>query len=637
MIEKQYTQSQRDAIYWNEGPVIVLAGPDSGKTAVLTERIIRLLRQTEGESFRILALTFTNKAATEMSERISTGIDNQEKRLFIGTFHSFCSEVLRNHGSYVKLRSDFDIYSSNEDLKAVADEVKKEYCKLHPNEDINELKLLNAIQYFEKKLCLTEEDVDAVMPKTNYQKVFKWVYFRYMEKLLELNALDFDMMILLTYKLFKEFPNVARVYRSMYRYIHIDEFQDTNLGQYTLVKTLCGQKNRNLFIVADDDQVIYGWNGASHERLAEFRKDFGADLIQLYQNFRCPAEVVGLANKLIANNSGRTENKKPLEAMKVMEDTESQHIFTKKYDDFEDEVLGIVSLILQIKEQYPKESICVLARTNRLLEKVFHSAVSKGIDCVKSKRKDEFEMPYVLLIYDMLKLANHRNDEKALIQLLALVETVTGKSIDSESVILQAGVEDGDLLKALCDHLNGVFDDKSFEKSISLNLCEGKNFLAFIKDAFSWSDRHINEIGEQEIKEQLYSEYLAEKDVWLEFERNLRYIYNLEEMTISTYMQEFSMISKEREPNDNCVQFLTIHASKGKEFDNVILIGMVNDELPSFQSLKKGMDSIELEEERRNCFVAITRTRKRLFMTYSDRYFGWKKDMSRFLTEMFQE
>lgn len=636
MIDKRYTESQNQAISWNEGPVIILAGPGSGKTAVLTERIIRLLKEHENESFRILALTFTNKAATEMSERIAVGVDNQDRRLFIGTFHSFCSEVLRNHGSYVNLKSDFDIYNSKEDLNAVVDEIKNEYCELHSEENIDDLKLLNAIQYFEKKLCITEEDMDAVMPRTRYQEVFKWVYFRYMERMIDLNVLDFDMLILLTYKLFKKFPNITRIYRSMYKYICIDEFQDTNLGQYLLIKTLCGSRNHNLFIVADDDQVIYGWNGASHERLNEFRKDFHADLIQLYQNFRCPEEVVKIANKLIVYNSGRTANKKPLVAMKMTEDVGKQHIFVKHYNDFEDEVMGIVDLIWEIKQKYPEESICVLARTNRLLDKAFTVATDKGIHCVKSKRKDEFETPYVLLVYDMLKLANHRSDDKTLTQTLTLIETVTGKSINHEEIVLKAGVEDGDLLKSLCEYLAGVFCDEAFEKSILLNLCEGKSFLTFVDDAFSWIEKQINTTNNQEIKEQLYSEYIAERQVWKDFQRNLGYNYNLDEITISTYMQEFSMVPKEGEPQEDCVQFLTIHASKGKEFDNVVLIGMVNDELPSFQSLKKGMNSVELEEERRNCFVAITRSKKRLFMTYSDVYFGWNKKISTFLVEMFQ-
>ncbi|MCD7835598.1 MAG: ATP-dependent helicase [Lachnospiraceae bacterium] len=637
MSEIQYTDSQMQAINWNDGSVIVLAGPGSGKTAVLTERIIRLLKESETDSFRILALTFTNKAATEMGERITAGIDHQNQRLFIGTFHSFCSDVLRNHGSYVGLKPDFDIYSSSDDLKAVINEVKMEYCKQFSDENIEGLNLLNAIQYFEKKLCLTEKEVDDAMPKTRYQDVFKWTYFKYLEKLLALNALDFDMLILLTYKLFKEYPNIARIYRNMYRYINVDEFQDTNYGQYTLLKTLCGQKNHNLFIVADDDQVIYGWNGASYERLSEFRKDFNAGLIQLYQNFRCPEKIVALANHLIAHNSGRTANKKPLEAMKKSENVGTHNVCIKEFGSFDDEVYGVTETIIKMKEKYPNDSICVLTRTNRLLDKAYNLSVEKGIDCAKSKRKDEFETPYVLFIYDMLKLANHRNDDKTLVQLLTLVEVITGRSISHEEVILQAEVEDGDLLKSFCSRINGIFDDEMFERSIMLNLCEGKDFLAFIDDAFCWSEANIEKIENTEMKEQTTAEYKAERNVWKEIQNGLWYNYSRQEITISTFMQEFSMVSKEGEPSKDCVQFLTIHASKGKEFDNVFLIGMVDDELPSFQSLKHGDNSAELEEERRNCFVAITRSKKRLFMTYSKQYFNWTKKPSRFLKEMFQD
>ncbi|MCC8150413.1 MAG: ATP-dependent helicase, partial [Lachnospiraceae bacterium] len=550
---------------------------------------------------------------------------------------SFCSDALRNHGSYVGLRSEFDIYSSSDDLKAVATDVKTEYSRLYPDENIDGLNLLNAIQYFEKKLCLTEADVDAVMPRTTYRNVFKWAYFKYLEKLEALNAIDFDMLILLTYKLFKDFPNIARIYRSMYRYINIDEFQDTNFAQYTLIKTLCGKNHRNLFIVADDDQVIYGWNGASYERLLEFKNDFNADQIQLYQNFRCPAEIVTLANHLISHNSGRTIDKKPLEAMKAQGDATGHNVEIKEYDRFEDEISGVIEQIIQAKVSFPSDTICVLARTNRLLGAAFELATEKGIDCVKSKRKDVFETPYVLFVYDLLKLANHRNDDKTLVQLLTVIDVITGKRISHEEVILQAEIEDGDLLRSLCKLAKGIFADENFEKSILLNLCEGKNFLKFIDDAFCWIETYINNIENLEVRDQTFAEYSAERNVWKEFQNSLWYNHNRNEITISTFMQEFSMVSKESEPTKDSVQFLTIHASKGKEFDYVILIGMVDDELPSYQSLKRGDASAELEEERRNCFVAITRAKKRLLMTYSKQYFGWNKKRSRFLSEMYQE
>lgn len=190
-------------------------------------------------------------------------------------------------------------------------------------------------------------------------------------------------------------------------------------------------------------------------------------------------------------------------------------------------------------------------------------------------------------------------------------------------------------MSALSEEIKGKLGDDNFEKSFELELSEGKNFISFIQKAFDWSENRIDQIEDESHKEQAKQEFLIEKKIWTDFERHLSYNYDLDEITVATYMQEFAMISKESEPAKDAVQFLTIHASKGKEFDHVILIGMVNDELPSFQSMKKGIDSVEMEEERRNCFVAITRTQKKLYLTYSAKYYGWRKNPSLFLNEMF--
>lgn len=635
MTERNYTESQKKAIEWGEGPVVVLAGPGSGKTAVLTERIIRILEETPEDSFRILALTFTNKAAAEMAERISDRVKDAISRVFIGTFHSFCADVLRNHGSYAGIRPDYQIYSSADDLNDIVDDLKKKYYHEVPGADVENVKILNAIQYFEKNLCLTEEEVDKVMPNTPYRKELKWFYFEYLQALEAMNVLDFDALILYAYKLFTTKPNIARIYRSTYRYINIDEFQDTNYGQYMLIKSLAGNKNRNLFIVADDDQVIYGWNGASHKRINEFKEDYKAELIQLNQNFRCPPEVIKLANHLISHNSGRTTGKKPLESMKEMND-EQAHLYYQRFSNETAEAEAVTNLIMKLQEENAEESICVLARNNRLLENAFNKAKEKNINCEKSKRKDEFETTYVLWMYLLLKLANRRTDEKILSQIVAIMDS-DKRMLDSEQMVLEAQLSNGDLLKALLPHIEGIINDTAFFKSLRLNLCEGKDFLKFIDDAFSWSEKRISLIVKEEHREQALQEFNLEKKAWKDFQRKLGYTYSLDEIVLSTYMQEFAMTSKDVEPETGAVQFLTIHASKGKEFDHVILIGMVDDELPSFQSIKKGDSSPEMEEERRNCFVAITRAKKRLYLTYAEKYFGWTKKVSRFMGEMFRE
>lgn len=633
MEEKQYTESQKMAIEWNAGPVIVLAGPGSGKTAVLTERIKRILLNSQDQSFRVLALTFTNKAAAEMSERILDGNQENDHRLFIGTFHSFCAEVLRNHGTYVGINSNFEIYSSDDDINDVISDLQSKYNEENGDTIPDNINIGKAIKYFEKHLCISDGDLDVVMPKTVYVHEYKWFYHKYIEYMLANNVLDFDMLILMTFRLFKENPGIARIYARAYKYINIDEFQDTNYGQYMLMKCMCGTKNNNLFIVADDDQVIYGWNGASHKRITEFRENYNAELIQLNQNFRCPKEVISAANKLIAHNSARTVSKKPLESMKVL--PEENHIFMNSFDDYTEEMAFVARLTKKIHDGNPDDSICVIARNNRLLETAFEEAEKVGIECERSKRKTDFETPYVLLLYLLLKLANHRNDIKVLKQIIAIFEQALLISINFEEVIANAELSNQDYMSALSEEIKGKLGDDNFEKSFELELSEGKNFISFIQKTFEWSEKRIDQIEDESHKEQAKQDFLIEKKIWTDFERHLSYNYDLDEITVATYMQEFAMISKESEPAKDAVQFLTIHASKGKEFDHVILIGMVNDELPSFQSMKKGIDSVEMEEERRNCFVAITRTQKKLYLTYSAQYYGWRKNPSLFLNEMF--
>lgn len=633
MAEKKYTKSQKMAIEWNDGPVIVLAGPGSGKTAVLTERIKRILLNSQDQSFRVLALTFTNKAAAEMSARILDGNQENDHRLFIGTFHSFCSEVLRNHGTYVGINSNFEIYSSDDDINDIISDLQLKYNEENGDTIPDNINVGKAIKYFEKHLCISDGDLDVVMPKTAYAREYKWFYHKYIEYMLANNVLDFDMLILMTFRLFKENPGIAKIYARTYKYINIDEFQDTNYGQYMLIKCMCGTKNNNLFIVADDDQVIYGWNGASHKRITEFREDYNAELIQLNQNFRCPKEVILAANKLIAHNSSRTVSKKPLESMKVL--PEENHVFMNSFDDYTEEMSFVAGLTKKIHEENPDDSICVIARNNRLLETAFEEAEKVGVECEKSKRKTDFETPYVLSLYLLLKLANHRNDIKVLKQIIAIFEQALLISINLEEVLTNAELSNQDYMSALSEEIKGKLGDDNFEKSFELELSEGKNFISFIQKAFDWSENRIDQIEDESHKEQAKQEFLIEKKIWTDFERHLSYNYDLDEITVATYMQEFAMISKESEPAKDAVQFLTIHASKGKEFDHVILIGMVNDELPSFQSMKKGIDSVEMEEERRNCFVAITRTQKKLYLTYSAKYYGWRKNPSLFLNEMF--
>lgn len=635
MADKHYTLAQEAAIAWDNGSLLVLAGPGSGKTAVLTTRVSRILNLTSEENFKILALTFTNKAALEMSDRILKLVPEAKGRIFVGTFHSFCAEVLRNHGSSIGIKPDFTIFSDESDLRSIVKELQDEHHSLFKDEVVFDLKIINAIQYFQEHLCYTEAQIDSKMPDTPHSELFKWMCIRYQQKLLELNALDFNSIVMLAYHLFLTNPMIAKLYRLAYRYVCIDEFQDTNMAQYKLIKSFIPTKNSNLFIVADDDQVIYGWNGASNKRLLEFKEDYSAQIIQLCENFRCPAQVVSLANILISNNSGRVENKAPLIAMKENVDT-GNIVHLSCFSDEKSEIEFVSNEIVRIRQENANISIGVIARNNKLMQAQFNDLKAKGLPVVKSKRKDEFENLFIRWIHFTLKLANRRTEERLLSEVVNCLKNIDDFHLDVDEIIAISKTNGEDYLTGFCSFLQQHNHEFALNNSIITKLCERLDFIGFIQDAFKWADilvqKNSNELSEEHRTEYL-TEYENEKKAWNNIYQQISNNYGLE-ISLSAFLQEFSMVSKEPDPKETDIQCLTIHASKGKEFDYVFVIGLVEDELPSFQSIKKGDNSIEMEEERRNCFVAITRTKQKLYLSYAERYYGWNKNPSRFLKEM---
>ncbi|MDH4187911.1 MAG: UvrD-helicase domain-containing protein, partial [Nitrospira sp.] len=262
---KELSPIQRKAADWSEGPLLVLAGPGSGKTRVLTCRIAHILDSSQDENFRVLGLTFTNKAADEMRSRVTKYVPGQEGRVFLGTFHSFCADILRQHGTHLNINPNFNIYGQEEDLQAILnDAVDEAKNKSNLVRDIHR-KTLPVIQRLKSRLILPEACRNRFQDP-ELAEVMGILYPAYEEQLTKRNALDFNSLILKAYQLFARFPAFAKRYRTVYPYICIDEFQDTNEAQYSLLRALTGNEYRNLFIVADDDQIIYQWNGASHKR-----------------------------------------------------------------------------------------------------------------------------------------------------------------------------------------------------------------------------------------------------------------------------------------------------------------------------------------------------------------------------------
>jgi DNA helicase-2/ATP-dependent DNA helicase PcrA len=626
---------QQQAAEWDQAPLLVLAGPGSGKTRVLTCRIARILDLSRDKNFRVLGLTFTNKAADEMRTRVATYVPGQEGRLFLGTFHSFCADILRQHGAHLKINPNFNIYALQSDLQAVlndAVEDAKKACALVSDLD---KKTLAVIQHLKSRLILPEE-CHNVFEDKEFDKRMSFVYLAYEAQLNKRNALDFNSLILKTYQLFKKFPAFAKRYRVVYPYICIDEFQDTNHAQYNLVRVFAGDQYKNIFVVADDDQIIYQWNGASHKRIDDYLNDFHPTVIQLPMNYRCPPEVVALANNLIRHNFLRASDKKPLEAFRPSPGTDAVRLLPC-FPSFEDEADFLAA---DVRERHSKHlsAVVILARTRKLLEGAELALRASKVPSVISQRKDEFESTPLVWLHSTLLLASDRQDNKSLEAVCGTFAQLTELEVDPEDVLTQAKPPNRDYLhhwvKIALKKNPNILAREAINQVLRC-LVESRDFRSFSKFALNWFEklaRQQNQNGPDPTSK-LFSRYDEERPVWEALMAEITSSLG-SEMLLEAFLQELHMHSKEPLPKPNTLTLMTIHSAKGKEFDHVYLIGLVEDELPSFQSKKKGDDSAEMEEERRNCFVAITRTIKTLTLSYAGEYRGWSKKPSRFLFEM---
>jgi DNA helicase-2/ATP-dependent DNA helicase PcrA len=616
----ELTEAQATAVNWLEGPMFVLAGPGSGKTRVLTTRVAKLLAETPEKSFRVLALTFTNKAADEMSTRIEAFVPDQQQRATIGTFHSFCMQMLQQHGSHIGINPDFAIYSLETDR---ADLLKEAIRKNGLSAD--DERFLATIDKLKARLIQPEGCARLFRDRTVGERV-ELVYKAYEEALSRANALDFGSLIAQAHRLITSFPGVAVHYRRAYTYWMFDEFQDTTDGQYRLILALAGDTFRNVFAVADDDQIIYQWNGASYQQIQRFRADFQPAEIQLPTNYRCPPSIVAAANQLVVHNTQRTTAKRPLEAGKTrLLYPDSQHITLIRFSSEDAEAAGIAAGIAKIDPSKWGE-VAVLARTRALLDRMQKALAQAGVAGAIAQRRDDFRSAQFLWLVAALRLAARPLDRRALDALTGSFNRWFGSDIWSDNVAAAADISSRSLLAEWAAAVASTNNKRAKECAAMVAALEQQptTFRQFIS-AFL-------EVLPKESTEEI-SDIEEDSAAWGSLVRSIGQAVG-RDASLEQFLQELALRSKEPPIRPNTVTLMTIHSAKGKEFDHVYLIGLAEDVLPSFQSIKAGESSAEMEEERRNCFVAITRAREWLCLSYADRYRGWSKKPSRFLTEM---
>lgn len=625
-LEKLNT-NQLAAAQWDAGPLLVLAGPGSGKTATLTARVARLVEKSRDESFRILCLTFTRKAAAEMRERLLKLVPDAKDRVLLTTFHSFATDILRQHGSHFGFSPDFEILEEAERVglvKSVLAEKADELTKF-----VSAEKSLTAVDFLLRNVT-PDAQVPTLLKDSEAGRQLQILFARYKELLKEQNCLDYGSILYFCEELLRERPRVSKQLRTVYRFVCVDEFQDTNVAQYRVLRALAPDKDANVFIVGDDDQVIYQWNGASPTRVRELEQHYDLTTIQLPENYRCPPEVVALANALIVHNGERSVDKKPLLSMKA--GTGDDPIELLSFEDDQMEAEGIAERVkARLLSGVRPADVVVLARATKLLERVQKALQALSVPSHVQRRKPQFESAPLRFITAALKLALVRSDDDLASTVTKALSDCVEQDSSEEDLAGFSAQLNGDQLEALGAL---VADSAAVPKPLQQAvwaLVRGQ-YAAFIQEALTYFDSVESETREG--GDEQYAEYTTERRVWQSIIREIGGEDDAYALSLGQFLQELALANKTPEAPSNSVRCLTVHSSKGLEFLHVYLVGMSEDQLPSFQSKKSGDDSREMQEERRNCFVAITRTIETLTMSYGERYNGWRKAPSRFLFEM---
>jgi DNA helicase-2/ATP-dependent DNA helicase PcrA len=616
--------TQQQAVDWGEGAALVLAGPGVGKTTVLTTRIARILDNSRNKNFRVLGLTFTTKAAGEMKSRVEALVPGLNQRTLIGTFHAFCTHVLQQHGSHLGVQPDFTIFDQDEDRKDLLHDALIEAKKSDQNISLDAARHLEVIDKLRSRL-IGHQKAAKYFPNAKAGEHVAKIYEIYEVAMRNNNIMDFHGMILDACKLFYKIPAVAQRIQQTYPYWLIDEFQDTTPAQYRLIKFMARDTFKNIFVVADDDQIIYQWAGASYKQILAFRENFSPQLIQLVENHRCPPEVVSAANKLVVHNAERTPNKDALVAMRV---DDGACIFIHKFATETEEVEGIANAIAKADPRTWGTTV-VLGRLRTILKPIYEAMKVKGVKAVLVTRRDQFISPQFVWLHACLGQALRSTDRRVFTVMVDSANRIAGTDFDAALLIAKAEATGQSFMEHWAEALKTCQNEIAAKLAdIAMRLIQSRvSWKKIMLETVAWLPETIDR------SEGIITDAEEDKLVWENTYNTIRSETG-GELELAGFLQGLALRPKEPPPVTDAVCLMTIHAAKGLEFDHVWVMGMAESILPSWQSLKSDAKAAALEEERRNCFVAITRTKKILILSYAERYNGYGKKLSRFFAEM---
>ncbi len=610
--------NQRIVAEWDDGPLLVLAGPGSGKTLVLTLRVARLIRETPGRKFRVLGLTFTNKAADEMRRRVADQLGEDAHRPRLTTFHEYAINILRQHGGRMGLHPSLTVLTEEKDRLIVLRKAFESIGSSAPS------------AWSEKGLLRKMEVLmrDGIDPKfdavSDDDELLRRAYAGYLDLMAESNCLDFPSSLILCHRLFRERPIFARDQRIIYPYVCVDEYQDVNRAQDRLLRAVYPDRSANLFVVADDDQTIYEWNGASPRLLKELVAHFEMQVMQLPESFRCPAPVLRMANSLMGHDHDRVFDKAPLTSS--VGGGPGAPVRVVGFGDEGEEARWIAT---DLRSNGEPGKCAVLGRSRRTIEAVAEAVRDADLEVYVAETRPNFETPLLRVVESILRLADTPAHVERLAALCQAYRDLVGADVDAVEVEAESALTGTALLETFLCAAEGAEGGEGAPilAAVQEHVLGPVHYRPFVSAVFAWAEKR--EGGAAWDRRRPDEEW--EVGAWRELERDLRLKVG-EQPSLSRFLEELDRRPKVRPVRDGEVRCLTIHGAKGLEFDHVYVVGLAEEELPSYRAVERGGDAIR--EERRTCFVAITRARRSLTVTYARRYHGWARKPSRFLAQM---
>lgn len=634
-------EPQREAVLHGNGPLMIIAGAGSGKTRVLTYRIARLI-ETGVDPFRILSLTFTNKASGEMRSRIEGAVGTEARNIWMGTFHSVFAKILRIEARYLGYTSDFSIYDTD-DSKSLLRSIIKEYNlddKVYKaNVVFNRIsgaknRLISADDYINNAVIQADDDAAKM-------KEIGRLYKTYATRCFQANAMDFDDLLFNTNVLFRDFPDVLYKYQHKFQHVMVDEFQDTNVSQYLITRKLSAV-HRNIVVVGDDAQSIYAFRGANIENILNFEKDFpDVRVIKLEQNYRSTSTIVEAANSVIARNKSQLEKK----TFTSNEEGSLIDVIKAGSDNEEGRLVATAIFEEKMQKSLRNENFAILYRTNAQ-SRSFEEALRKlGIKYRIVGGQSFYQRKEIKDLLAYLRFTVNQRDEEAFKRIINLPKRGIG-----DTTVAKIAVTASENNVAIWDVVANI---NQFGSGRTIAPIEGfatliKSFKILVeegKDAYEISSHIAKASG---ILRELYEDKTVEG---LSRYENVQELLNgikefvdsdeTEDKTLSAFLQSVSLLTNADEPDDNNdhdrVTMMTIHSAKGLEFRNVFIVGLEEDLFPSQMMLESRQD---LEEERRLFYVAITRAEKKLSFSYAESRYQWGRlkmcEPSRFLLEVDQ-